>query len=61
VDATSRFIETVTVTHAAVHDSRPVEQLLSESDRETVQWADSAYVGPSIAVLLKRFSMLANI
>ena len=53
--------ERVTVTNAAVHDSQPVGELLRESDREAVLWADSAYVGPFIAALLKGFAMLANI
>ena len=61
MDAASKFIETFTVTHAAVHDSQPVEQLLRQSDRETVLWADSAYIGPIIAALLERFKMLDNI
>lgn len=61
VDAASKFIETFTVTHAAVHDSQPVEELLRESDRDTVLWADSAYIGPIIAALLERFGVLANI
>ena len=61
VDAASKFIETFTVTNAAVHDSQPVAELLRESDREAVLWADSAYVGPFIAALLKGFAMLANI
>lgn len=61
VDAASKFIETFTVTHAAVHDSQPVEELLRESDRDTVLWADSAYTGLAIRAILKRFAMLANI
>jgi len=61
VDAASKFIETFTVTHAAVHDSQSVEELLRESDRDTMLWADSAYVGPAIRAILKRFDMLANI
>lgn len=61
VDAASKFIETFTVTHAAVHDSQSVEFLLRESDRNTVLWADSAYVGPAIKTLLERFGMLPNI
>ncbi len=28
---------------------QPVEELLRESDRDTVLWADSAYVSPAIA------------
>jgi len=61
VDAASKFIDNFTVTHAAVHDSQPIEELLRESDREIVLWADSAYTGAGIAGLLERFSMLANI
>lgn len=61
VDAASKLIDTFTVTHAAVHDSQPVEELLRQSDQETVLWADSAYIGPIIAALLERFGMLANI
>lgn len=61
IDAASKLIDTFTVTHAAVHDSQPVEELLRESDRDRVLWADSAYTGAGIAGLLERFGMLANI
>lgn len=61
MDAASKFIEDFTVTDASVHDSQPVEDLLSESDRGKVLWADSAYIGPFIAGVLARFGMLANI
>jgi IS5 family transposase len=61
MDAASKLIDTFAVTHAAVHDSQPVEELLRQSDREAVLWADSAYTGAGIAGLLERFGMLANI
>jgi IS5 family transposase len=61
VDAASKFIETFTVTNAAVHDSQPVGKLLRESDSECVFWADSAYIGPAIAAVLASLGMLANI
>lgn len=61
VDAASKLIETFTVTDAAVHDSQPIEALLCESDRETVLWADSAYIGPRIQQILETYRMLANI
>lgn len=61
VDAASKFIETFTVTDAAVHDSQPVQELLRGSDKEAVLWADSAYVGKAILAVLARYGMLANI
>jgi len=61
VDAASKFIATFTVTHAAVHDSQPVEQLLRERGHESVLWADSAYLGRTMAGCLERFGVLANV
>lgn len=53
VDAASKFVEAFVVTHAAVHDSQVLADLIGEEDREAGLWADSAYVGEAIDRHLK--------
>jgi IS5 family transposase len=50
MDAASKLIDTFTVTHAAVHDSQPVEKLLCERDRGRVLWADTTAPTPARAL-----------
>lgn len=57
VDGASKLIETFTVTAASVHDSQPVEELLRETDRGKSMWADSAYTGKPIALILEEAGM----
>jgi IS5 family transposase len=61
VDAASKFVESFAVTHAAVHDSNAVEELLDERDSGAGLWGDSAYVGPRIAGILAALGMLSFI
>ena len=53
IDRKSKMIKTYKVTHAAVHDSQVVSDLLEESDSHHELYADSAYSGSTIRTLLK--------
>jgi IS5 family transposase len=44
-DTKTKLIEEYIVTDASVHDSQPVEQLLTEKDKNQSLYADSAYTG----------------
>ena len=44
-DTKTKLIEEYLVTDASVHDSQPVEQLLTEKDKNQPLYADSAYTG----------------
>lgn len=44
-DTKTKLIEVYIVTNASVHDSQPVEQLLTEKDKNQELYADSAYTG----------------
>jgi IS5 family transposase len=48
----SKLISGYAVTDASVHDSQPVEDLLDKSDSHHELYADSAYSGEEIAVLI---------
>ena len=45
VDGTSKFVKKIVVTTASPHDSKMFPDLMDESDRGQVTFADSAYVG----------------
>lgn len=45
VDAKSKLIDGYVVTDASIHDSQPLEELLSEQDNGQEFYADSAYTG----------------
>lgn len=45
VDGKSKFVKKIVVTTASPHDSKMFPDLLDESDRGQVTFADSAYVG----------------
>jgi len=45
VDTKSKFIDKYEVTDASVHDSQPLDDLLTEKDEEQYLYADSAYTG----------------
>jgi IS5 family transposase len=53
-DVKNKLIDTYKVTSAEIHDSQPVEELLSESDKGQKLYADSAYFGEKIDTLLRR-------
>jgi len=44
-DTKTKLIEEYIVTDASVHDSQPIEQLLTEKDKDQPLYADSAYTG----------------
>ncbi|KAA6322458.1 hypothetical protein EZS27_028001 [termite gut metagenome] len=49
----SKLIKTYKVTDASVHDSQSTEDLLEDSDKGQILYADSAYSGEPIAIILK--------
>lgn len=52
-DSKTKLIETFIVTDASVHDSQPVEDLLTENDAEQPLHADSAYTGEKLEEIYK--------
>lgn len=56
-DKKSKLIETYQVTDASVHDSQPIEKLLSQKDEGQSLYADSAYSGEEIAALVGKNGM----
>ena len=61
VDVKSRMIKSYVTTDASVHDSQVVDQLLTEDDNGKPFYADSAYVGPKVAEVLKNHAMVNRI
>ncbi len=57
VDVKSKLIRSYVTTDASVHDSQVVEPLLNEKDKGKPFYADSAYVGPTVAGILEKFEM----
>jgi IS5 family transposase len=57
VDVKSKFVREYAVTDASVHDSQVVEPLLNDGDKGKPFYADSAYVGPTVAGILGKFGM----
>ena len=47
IDDKSKLIDTYMVSDASVHDSKVLDLLISESDKNQPLFADSAYTGPS--------------
>ena len=52
VDSKSKLIDAFTVTHAAVHDSQALDELLAKKDPTT--YVDSAYTGPDCEAAFER-------
>ena len=52
-DSKTKLIDTFTVTDASVHDSQPVEDLLTKNDAEQLLHADSAYTGEKLDKVYK--------
>jgi IS5 family transposase len=52
-DSKTKLIETFIVTDASVHDSQPVEYLLTEKDADQLLHADSAYTGEELKKVYK--------
>jgi IS5 family transposase len=57
VDTKSKFIDTYKVTNASVHDSQPLDDLLSEKDEGQLFHADSAYTGEDQEKVISKYKM----
>ena len=57
VDTKSKFIDSYEVTDASVHDSQPLDKLLSEKDKEQDFHADSAYTGEEQERVIAKYKM----
>ncbi len=57
VDTKSKFIDNYKVTDASVHDSQPLDNLLTESDEEQDFHADSAYTGEDQEKVISKYKM----
>lgn len=57
VDTKSKFIDTYKVTDASVHDSQPLEDLLTEQDKGQDLHADSAYTGEEQEKTISKYEM----
>lgn len=60
-DQKNKLIENYIVTHAAVHDSQTVEDLLEDSDVGKELYADSAYSGENVSKVLKKEKVSSRI
>jgi transposase, IS5 family len=57
VDVKSKFIDTFEVTDASVHDSQPLDDLLTEKDKGQNLYADSAYTGADQEIVIRKYKM----
>ncbi len=57
VDTKSKFIDKYTVTDASVHDSQPLDDLLTEKDKGQDFHADSAYTGENQEKIISKYKM----
>ena len=57
VDTKSKFIDNYTVTDASVHDSQPLDDLLTEKDAGQDIHADSAYTGEEQEKVISKYKM----
>jgi transposase, IS5 family len=57
----SKLIDKYLVTDASVHDSQPLEDLLTEEDKDQGFWADSAYTGDSCETVIADNNMKNNV
>lgn len=57
VDTKSKFIDKFKVTDASVHDSQPLEDLLTEKDEEQPFHADSAYTGEEQEKVIHKYKL----
>jgi len=55
VDAKSKFIDNYEVTDASVHDSQPLDDLLTEDDSGQDFFADSAYTGEEQEKVINKY------
>ena len=61
VDTKSKFIDTYEVTGASVHDSQPLDDLLTEKDSGQDFFADSAYTGEEQEKVIKKYEMINKV
>ena len=57
IDRKSKIIETYQITSAAVHDSQAIENLITAKDIHHELYADSAYSGNPIKIVLKEMTI----
>ena len=57
VDTKSKFIDNYKVTDASVHDSQPLDDLLTEDDEGQDFYADSAYTGEEQEKVISKYKM----
>lgn len=57
VDSKSKFIDKYKVTDASVHDSQPLDDLLTEEDKGQDLYADSAYTGEEQEKIVSKYEM----
>jgi IS5 family transposase len=57
VDAKSKFIDKFKVTDASVHDSQPLDDLLTVEDNGQDLYADSAYTGEDQEIIISKYHM----
>jgi len=57
VDTKSKFIDNYEVTDASVHDSQPLDELLTEDDAGQDFHADSAYTGEDQEKVISKYEM----
>jgi IS5 family transposase len=57
VDTKSKFINTYTLTDVSVHDSRALDDLLTEKDKEQDSYADSAFTGEDQDKIIEKYEM----
>jgi IS5 family transposase len=61
VGSKSKFIENYAVTDASVHDSQPLDNLLSEKDEGKELHADSAYTGEEQEKVILKYKMINQV
>lgn len=61
VDTKSKFIDEYVVTDASVHDSQPLDDLLSEKDKGQPLHADSAYTGVEQEKVIEKYEMINEV
>lgn len=61
VDTKSKFIDDYVVTDASVHDSQPLDDLLSSKDKGQTLHADSAYTGEEQEKVIEKYKMINQV
>jgi IS5 family transposase len=61
VDTKSKFIDDYVVTDASVHDSQPLDDLLSSKDKGQTLHADSAYTGQEQEKVIEKYKMINQV